>query len=275
MPSMRMPRCSQSVAPRLEGSCQRPGGPAAPEERDRRQCRRSYLAEERNPPAATDSKTGVLGNVIQHRGPRQDAGQGRGSHQLARPSSSIIAGTSTRRTSVASISTATARPSPISLTETSAAEHELTGTRNHDRAAAVITRAVRASRRATAAAVVAGARRTPPGSATAGTPRSPSTGRTGSTNRNIGTQVVDRHLLRERRTAGATSPTGRSATMHAVGGADRQQVHHRRLERHHDRPEHHQSSSIDRAMTTRDQPAAAAGPTMLAKVTLPALGPVT
>src|SRR6185503_5547125 len=40
----------------------------------------------------------------------------RGSHQLARPSSAIVAGTSTIRTRVASMSTAAAMPTPVVFT---------------------------------------------------------------------------------------------------------------------------------------------------------------
>ena len=50
-------------------------------------------------------------------GPRQHAASRSGSHQFQRPMSSIVAGTSTSRTSVASSAIATASPSPISLIE--------------------------------------------------------------------------------------------------------------------------------------------------------------
>ncbi len=74
----------------------------------------------------------------------------RGSHQFARPSSSMVAGTSTMRTSVASMSTATARPRPMSLMARSSATTKLPNTHTMMAAAAVITRAVDASPSTTA-----------------------------------------------------------------------------------------------------------------------------
>ena len=105
----------------------------------------------------------------------------RGIHQLARPSSSIIDGTSTMRTRVASTKTAVARPSPNTLrTRSGSPITNDPKTQTMMAAAAVMTRAVLASPSATAMRVVAACGATPPGSARAGTPRSPSTARTGS-----------------------------------------------------------------------------------------------
>ena len=82
-----------------------------------------------------------------HRGARAGSirASGRGSHQFAPPSSSITAGTSTSLTSVASISTATARPRPTCLTETLAPAANERNTTIMIAAAAEITRAVLAS----------------------------------------------------------------------------------------------------------------------------------
>ena len=55
-----------------------------------------------------------------------------GSHQFASPSSSIVAGTSTTRTIVASIATATARPRPISLSARRSRDHEAAEHEHHD-----------------------------------------------------------------------------------------------------------------------------------------------
>lgn len=74
--------------------------------------------------------------------PRRSSVSGQGSHQLAAPSSSMTAGTSTIRTMVASIRTAAARPSPICLTETFAPSMTDRNTTTMIAAAAVMTRAV-------------------------------------------------------------------------------------------------------------------------------------
>src|SRR5262249_8484939 len=78
---------------------------------------------------------------------------GRGSHQLTSPRTSMRAGTRTIRTTVASISTATASPRPNSLFEFSGASRLDAKTVTMVAAAAVITRAVRASPRVTASSV--------------------------------------------------------------------------------------------------------------------------
>ena len=74
----------------------------------------------------------------------------RGSHQLRSPSSSIVAGTSTMRTIVASMMTAMPRPSPNSFSCRSSASTKAPNTKNMMSAAAVITRAVIAKPSATA-----------------------------------------------------------------------------------------------------------------------------
>ena len=75
----------------------------------------------------------------------------RGIHQLRSPSSSIVAGTSSIRTMVASISTAMERPRPNSLTTRSDSPMKLPKTTTMIAAAAVITRAVEANPSATEA----------------------------------------------------------------------------------------------------------------------------
>src|SRR4029077_4964659 len=65
----------------------------------------------------------------------------RGSHQFQRPSNSIVAGTITSRTMVASMKTAAARPKPINLIERRSATMKLANTHTMIAAAAVITRA--------------------------------------------------------------------------------------------------------------------------------------
>ena len=84
------------------------------------------------------------------------AGSGRatsGSHQLRSPSSSIVAGTSTMRTIVASTSTATASPRPNSFSDRSSPSTNAENTHTMISAAAVITRAVAARPSATAVAL--------------------------------------------------------------------------------------------------------------------------
>ena len=67
----------------------------------------------------------------------------RGNHQLAVPSSSIVDGTSTIRTIVASMSTATARPRrPNIFRDRSSPSTKAANTQNMFSAAAVVTRAV-------------------------------------------------------------------------------------------------------------------------------------
>ena len=68
----------------------------------------------------------------------------RGNHQLRSPSSSIVAGTSTIRTMVASISTADDRPSPTSFSTRTLPRMKLPKTHTMIAAAAVMTRAVEA-----------------------------------------------------------------------------------------------------------------------------------
>lgn len=73
-----------------------------------------------------------------------------GSHQFALPSSSIVAGTSISRTTVASTKTATASPSPIIFTVGSGLVTKERNTAIMISAADVMTRAVFASPIATA-----------------------------------------------------------------------------------------------------------------------------
>ena len=75
----------------------------------------------------------------------------RGIHQFALPSISITAGTRTSLTTVASISTATASPSPTCFTPGSGVRQNYRNTTTTIAAAAVITRAVDASPDTTAA----------------------------------------------------------------------------------------------------------------------------
>ena len=77
----------------------------------------------------------------------------RGIHQLRSPSSCITAGTSTIRTIVASIRIAAAMPMPISFRNTSGLSAKAPNTATMISAAAVITRAVRASPSVTACEV--------------------------------------------------------------------------------------------------------------------------
>ena len=72
-----------------------------------------------------------------------------GNHQFFEPSSSIVAGTSNMRTSVASSSTASARPEPNSLTIRLSSSRKAPNTTTMIAAAAVITLAVAASPSAT------------------------------------------------------------------------------------------------------------------------------
>jgi 5'/3'-nucleotidase SurE len=76
-----------------------------------------------------------------------------GIHQFQSPSSSIVEGTSTSRTTVASTSTATARPSPMIFSATSGPKTKLPKTHTMIAAAAVMTRAVNANPSATAVAL--------------------------------------------------------------------------------------------------------------------------
>lgn len=76
-----------------------------------------------------------------------------GNHQLASPSSSIVAGTSTMRTMVASMKTAMARPSPKVLMIGSSPSTKDRKIVTMMAAAAVITRAVAARPSATAVAL--------------------------------------------------------------------------------------------------------------------------
>ena len=65
-----------------------------------------------------------------------------GNHQLRSPSSSIVAGTSTRRTTVASMNTANASPKPISFSTRRSESTKLPNTQIMIAAAAVMRRAV-------------------------------------------------------------------------------------------------------------------------------------
>ena len=73
----------------------------------------------------------------------------RGSHQFRSPSSSIVAGTSSIRTMVASSRIAVARPVPISLSTRSFSSRKLPKTTTMIAAAAVMTLAVAARPSAT------------------------------------------------------------------------------------------------------------------------------
>ena len=76
-----------------------------------------------------------------------------GSHQLASPSSFMVAGTRTRRTTVASRKIAVARPSPIILIPGSSPSMKPKKTAIMMSAALVITRPVRAMARTTDASL--------------------------------------------------------------------------------------------------------------------------
>ena len=76
-----------------------------------------------------------------------------GNHQLASPSSSIVAGTSTIRTSVASTNIAVARPMPNILRNTWSPSTNEPNTHTMIAAAAVMTRAVSARPSATEVAL--------------------------------------------------------------------------------------------------------------------------
>ena len=83
-----------------------------------------------------------------------------GSHQLRSPSSSIVAGTSTMRTIVASMSTAIAKPRPNIFSDRSSPRTKAPNTQNMMSAAAVMTLAVIASPSATAVPLSGVPRRT-------------------------------------------------------------------------------------------------------------------
>ena len=133
----------------------------------------------------------------------------RGIHQFQRPSSVIVAGTRTIRTSVASSAIATAMPTPSCLTTTSTSLAKPRKTATMIAAAAEMTRPVA---REAAHRRCRGRRRcpaSPRGSARAGTPRSPSTGRTAP--RTSGSASSSTPASRGRgRAARRPSPTGRS-----------------------------------------------------------------
>jgi len=76
-----------------------------------------------------------------------------GNHQLASPSSSMVAGTRIMRTSVASTRTAVARPMPNTLRMRRSPSTKLPNTQTMIAAAAVMTRAVAARPSATAVAL--------------------------------------------------------------------------------------------------------------------------
>ena len=75
---------------------------------------------------------------------------GRGSHQFHLPMISIVAGTRINRTTVASRATATARPTPISLTDGTPTPAKTANTATMISAALEIVAALRASPCATA-----------------------------------------------------------------------------------------------------------------------------
>ena len=79
----------------------------------------------------------------------QDPVEPLGIHQFLSPSSSMVAGTSSMRTMVASSSTAVARPTPISLVTRSGSSRKAPNTNTMISAAAVMTRAVAARPSAT------------------------------------------------------------------------------------------------------------------------------
>ena len=87
------------------------------------------------------------------RDPREDSVEPRGSHQLRSPSSSIVAGTSTILTRVASMRMAAARPRPNILAKTSSPRTKDRNTVTMTAAPAVMTRADLASPSATASAL--------------------------------------------------------------------------------------------------------------------------
>ena len=120
-----------------------------------------------------------LGGIRAGFQPRRRRAVRPGSHQLARPSRTIAAGTITERTSVASISTAAPRPKPICWNITSCPVANPANTATMISAAPVISRAVVRTPNAALSRVSpspASAR----GSGSAGTRGSPSRGRTGS-----------------------------------------------------------------------------------------------
>ena len=142
------------------------------------------------------------------------------------PSSAITAGSSTARMIVASMSTATARPTPICLKSCIDSVPKIANTATMMTAALVTTPAVVRMPCATAS-VVGGRGRGPRGSGRPRTRGSPSTARTGSTKTNSGSHGLDRP------DAVGADQTRAPAVLedrdqHAVGGADRQQVEHDR-----------------------------------------------
>src|SRR5207344_2433316 len=101
---------------------------------------RAHVHEPTSTRSPAGSGTSVPGRSMLRRGSTRSSH--RGSHQLRSPSSSMVAGTRTSRTSVASMSTATANPRPISLIARTSATTKLPNTQTMIAAAAVMTRAV-------------------------------------------------------------------------------------------------------------------------------------
>ena len=180
-----------------------------------------------------------------------------GIHQLRSPSSSIVAGTSTMRTMVASISTAIARPRPNSLSWRSSPRAKAANTQNMISAAAVMTRAVAARPSATAVALslravvllldareeehlVVHRQAEHDGEQEHRHPR------------------LDRPGLVDADQLHAPAPL-EDGDEDAVGGADRQQVHDHRLERHEHAAEHGHQQQEAEQQHDADQQRHAAG----------------
>ena len=169
----------------------------------------------------------------------------RGTHQFAEPSRLIVDGTSTIRTSVASMNTAVARPRPNILTVTSSVATKARNTLIMISAADVITLAVVARPSTTLRVAVTGPLEllTDPGQEEhLVVHREPEE----DGEHDHRDERVRRAPWRRADEALAPAPLEHGDD-HAVGGADRQQVHDRRLERHQHRAEHdHQQQERQR-----------------------------
>ena len=156
----------------------------------------------------------------------------------SRPSSFIVAGSSTPRMIVASISTATARPTPICLMSSVESVAKIANTATITSAALVTVLAVVRMPRSTASSV--------------DRPPIDELLDPADDEHVVVHREAEQHREQEQRQPGDDAAVRVEAEQplqvalledpdeHAVGGADREQVEHDRLERDHDRAERHQ-----------------------------------
>ena len=191
------------------------------------------------PPGAGRRRSGWAGPVRSSpsRTPKrsQKRTSGAGAHQFQRPSSRIVAGTSSARTIVASMTTATASPTPIIWMKLMPLVAKAPTTTTKSSAALVMMRPVRCSPRETASVVVPGA---VPLLADAAQQEHLVVHREAERHRE--------HQHRLRRLEGARRGESEQPLevalleppdQDAERRRQRQHVHHDRLERQHDRPE--------------------------------------